>query len=140
MSVVELDPAKPFSAGRGRNQGLAEARRRWPEVDYAMFLDGDCILDSDFPRAAAKAFDQDPGVRHCHGHLSERYPEASIYNRLCAIEWRSPSGPMENMNALGGIMAVRIAAFEQVGGFNVNAIAGRSRTLAFGSSSPAIQF
>ena len=129
VSVVELDPAKPFSAGRGRNEGLAEARRRWPEVDYAMFLDGDCILDSGFPPAAAKAFDQNPECAIVTGHLSERYPEASIYNRLCAIEWRSPSGPIENMNALGGIMAVRIAAFEQVGGFNVNAIAGEEPDL-----------
>jgi len=127
--VVELDPARPFSAARGRNEGLDEALRRGPGANFVLFLDGDCILDRGFPGAAIKTFEQDPRCAIVTGHLSERHPEASIYNRLCAIEWRSPPGRIQNMNALGGIMAVRISAFRDVGGFNEQAIAGEEPDL-----------
>ena len=129
VPVVELDPARPFSAARGRNEGLDEALRRWPNANFVLFLDGDCILDRGFPGAAIKAFEQDPRCAIVTGHLSERHPEASIYNRLCAIEWRSPPGQIQNMNALGGIMAARISAFRDVGGFNEQAIAGEEPDL-----------
>jgi len=129
VPVVELDPARPFSAARGRNEGLDEALRRWPGANFVLFLDGDCILDRGFPGAAIKAFEQDPRCAIVTGHLSERHPEASIYNRLCAIEWRSPPGRIQNMNALGGIMAVRTSAFRDVGGFNEQAIAGEEPDL-----------
>jgi len=129
VHIVELDPRRPFSAARGRNEGLDEALRRWPEIEYVMFLDGDCVLNHLFPAAATATFKQDPDCAIVTGHLSERHPEASIYNRLCAIEWRSPAGRIENMNALGGIMAVRISAFREVGGFNEQAIAGEEPDL-----------
>lgn len=127
--VVELDPIRPFSAGRGRNEGLDEALRHWPETEYVLFLDGDCVLDPLFPAAAEAAFGQQDDCAIVTGHLSERHPDASIYNRLCAIEWRSPAGRIENMNALGGIMAARISAFREVGGFNEQAIAGEEPDL-----------
>ncbi|NUR46396.1 MAG: glycosyltransferase family 2 protein [Sphingomonas sp.] len=129
VPVVELSPNRPFSAGRGRNEGLEEALHRWPGAKYAMFLDGDCELDPAFPVAAAAAFEQHSDCAIVTGHLSERHSEASIYNRLCAIEWRSPAGRIENMNALGGIMVIRISAFRKVGGFDLNAIAGEEPDL-----------
>lgn len=129
IPVVELDPHRPFSAARGRNEGFDEAMRRWPNLDFVMFLDGDCVLDPLFPAAALATFDQHPDCAIVTGHLSERHTEASIYNRLCAIEWKSPAGRIENMNALGGIMAVRISAFREAGGFNEQAIAGEEPDL-----------
>ena len=129
IPIVELDSARPFSAGRGRNEGVDEALRRWPGAAYVLFLDGDCILDLGFPAAAAVTLDQHADCAIVTGHLSERYPDASIYNRLCAIEWRSPAGPLENMNGLGGIMLARISAFREVGGFNLDAIAGEEPDL-----------
>jgi GT2 family glycosyltransferase len=129
IPVVELDSAVPFSAGRGRNEGLNEALRRWPSAAYVLFLDGDCNLDPRFPAAAAATLDQHPECAIVTGHLSERHPDASIYNRLCAIEWRSPAGRIANMNGLGGIMVARISAFRQVGGFNLDAIAGEEPDL-----------
>jgi GT2 family glycosyltransferase len=129
VPVVDLSPDRPFSAGRGRNEGLAEALRRWPRARYVMFLDGDCVLDQRFPAAAAAIFQQDGDCAIVTGHLTERHPDASVYNRLCAIEWRSPAGPIENMNGLGGIMAARISAFECIGGFNLDAIAGEEPDL-----------
>src|SRR5205085_11086955 len=129
VAAIELDPGRPFSAARGRNEGLREALRRRPAASFVMFLDGDCVLDADFPAAAVRTFEQHPECAIVTGHLSERHPEASIYNRLCAIEWRSPAGRIENMNALGGIMAARIAALAEVGGFNEEAIAGEEPDL-----------
>jgi GT2 family glycosyltransferase len=128
VPVVELNPSRPFSAARGRNEGLEEALRRW-SIEYVMFLDGDCILQPDFPAAALKTFAQHPDCAIVTGHLSERHPEASIYNRLCAIEWRGPAGRIENMNGLGGIMAARVSALHEVGGFNEQAIAGEEPDL-----------
>ena len=130
VPVVQLSPDKPFSAGRGRNEGLEEARRRWPQARYVLFLDGDCVLDPGFPAAAVAAFEEDADRAIVTGHLSERHPDASVYNRLCSIEWRSPPGVIENLNGLGGIMAARISAFERVGGFNLDAIAGEEPDLA----------
>jgi GT2 family glycosyltransferase len=94
-----------------------------------LFLDGDCVLEPGFPAAAVSTFEQYPDCAIVTGHLSERHPEASIYNRLCAIEWTSPAGPIVNMNALGGIMAARISALAEVGGFNEQAIAGEEPDL-----------
>jgi len=129
VPTIQLDPRRPLSAGRGRNEGLGEALRRWPDAKYALFLDGDCVLEPRFPGAAIAAFRQNSQCAIVTGHLSEQHPEASVYNRLCAIEWRSPAGQIENMNRLGGIMVVRISAFQEVGGFNLDAIAGEEPDL-----------
>jgi GT2 family glycosyltransferase len=129
IPVIQLSIDKPLSAGRGRNEGLREAHGRWPEARYVLFLDGDCVLELGFCRAAIETFEQHPTCAIVTGHLFERHPEASIYNRLCAIEWRSPVGLIENMNGLGGIMAARISAFEEVRGFNLDAIAGEEPDL-----------
>jgi GT2 family glycosyltransferase len=129
ISVLELDPRRPFSAARARNEGLRRACETWPDVDFVMFLDGDCVLDGGFPAAARAEMDRRTDCAIVTGHLTERHPEASVYNRLCAIEWRSPAGVIRNMNALGGIMAVRVAAFDAVGGFNEDAVAGEEPDL-----------
>jgi len=126
--TVELDPSRPFSAARGRNEGLEEALKHGT-VEFVLFLDGDCILQPDFPPAAVRIFEQNPDCAIVTGHLSERHPEASIYNRLCAIEWRGPAGKIENMNGLGGIMLARVSALREVGGFNEQAIAGEEPDL-----------
>lgn len=128
VATIELDPVRPFSAARGRNEGLEEALRRWP-IEYVLFLDGDCILQADFPSAALKTFEQNPECAIVTGHLSERHADASIYNRLCGIEWRGPAGRIENMNGLGGIMLARVSALREVGGFNEQAIAGEEPDL-----------
>ena len=129
VPVVELDPGRPFSAARARNEGLEAALRRWPDIRYVLFLDGDCVLDADFPAAAAAMFENQADCAIVTGHLSERFPDASIYNRLCAIEWRSPPGRIENFAALGGIMAARVSAVLEVGCFNEQVIAGEDSEL-----------
>jgi GT2 family glycosyltransferase len=129
VPVVELDPARPFSAARGRNEGVQEALQQWPEMQFVLFLDGDCVLDPDFPDAAVATFNDNPDCAIVTGHLSERAPEMSVYNRLCAMEWRGPAGRMEHVNGLGGIMVARVSAFREIGGFNEQAIAGEEPDL-----------
>ena len=127
--VVKLDSARPFSAARARNEGLAEAQQVVSDLEYVLFLDGDCVLDEIFPAAAAESLDEDGDIAIVVGHLSERSPDASIYNRLCAIEWRSPAGRIDDFAALGGIMLARVSAVRQVGGFNEQVIAGEDSEL-----------
>src|SRR5437660_1780252 len=52
VATVELSPDRPFSAARGRNEGVEEALRRWPSSQYILFLDGDCTLEPGFAAAA----------------------------------------------------------------------------------------
>jgi GT2 family glycosyltransferase len=136
-SVVELDPARPFSAARARNEGFAALSALRPDLTMVQFVDGDCNVDPGWLAAAARTLDADPGAAVVVGHLLERHPDASIYNRLCALEWRSPPGTIRDAGALGGIMAVRAEAFRALGGFDENVIAGEDsefgvRTVAAG--------
>ncbi len=126
---LRLDPSRPFSAARARNQGLDEIVRRCPEMRFVLFLDGDCTLDPRFPSVAADMMKDNAECAIVTGHLSEQYPDRSIYNRLCSIEWQSPAGRLTRLNALGGIMVVRVSAFQAVGGFNEKAIAGEEADL-----------
>ncbi len=129
ISTVELEPSRPFSAARARNEGVEEVVRQWPAMCYILFLDGDCVLDSGFPAVASKAFEEHQDCAIVTGHLAELAPDASLYNRLCAIEWRSPAGRIDNFASLGGIMAVRLSSFSRVGGFNEQMIAGEDSEL-----------
>jgi GT2 family glycosyltransferase len=88
------------------------------------FLDGDCIIAPGWLDVAEAAMRSDDKCAIVFGHLEERYPHASIYNRLCALEWRSPSGPVANFGHVVGITMVRRSVFESLGGFNADMIAG----------------
>jgi GT2 family glycosyltransferase len=58
--------------------------------------------------------------------VRERDPSASVYNRLCALEWRKDPGPVP---ACGGIFMVRAEAFRAVGGFRPEVIAAEDDEL-----------
>ena len=60
------------------------------------------------------------------GRLYELHPTASIYNQLCDFEWDTPVGESP---ACGGISLVRVEAFEEVGGFSSQLIAGEEPEL-----------
>jgi GT2 family glycosyltransferase len=122
--VLELDPARPFSAARARNEGFAMLLAACPETAFVQFLDGDCTLLPGWLKAAERALEDDLKRAVVTGFLQERRPEASIYNRLCALEWKAPAGDLANFGALGGIMVVRSDVFARLGGFNAQVIAG----------------
>src|SRR5258706_4382034 len=64
------------------------------------------------------------------GHLRERHAQASPYNRLCALEWRSPPGKLEDYGRFGGIAMIRAEVFSELGGFRPDMIAGEDSELA----------
>lgn len=118
--VVNLDTDRPFTAARARNAGMSALREgRLP--DFVQFIDGDCILNPDWIAQARGFIVPRPELAVVCGRLRERFPEASVYNRLCDAEWDTPVGQTK---ACGGIALIRWEALEAVGGFNPNLIAG----------------
>ena len=124
VSVVELDPARPFSAARARNEGFAALVSAHAAVGLVQFLDADCTLLPGWLGAAEASSRADPLRAVVIGPLQERHPDASVYNRMCSLEWKSPPGDLANFGSLGGIMFVRADVFASVGGFDEQVIAG----------------
>jgi cellulose synthase/poly-beta-1,6-N-acetylglucosamine synthase-like glycosyltransferase len=113
--VIRLDTGKP-TAARGRNAGWRQA-----SAPLILFLDGDTILDADFPRRALEALGADPSVAVIWGHRREIHPAASIYNRVLDLDWICPPGVTD---FCGGDALVRRDVLERVGGFDESLIAG----------------
>ncbi len=122
--VLPLAADRPYCAARARNEGLQFLLEHQPGLEYVQFLDGDCELAPAWIPAGRARLETDVTLAAAFGHLRERSAAASPYNRLCALEWRSPAGRITNCAALGGNMLVRISAFRRVGGFDPNIIAG----------------
>jgi GT2 family glycosyltransferase len=119
--VVNLSTDIPFTAARARNQGFATVRTLRPNIQFVQFIDGDCEMDAGWLKAAVDFMESRGDVALVCGRRRERYPSASVYNRLCDIEWGMPAG---QTSACGGDFLARVEAFEAVGGFNPNLIAG----------------
>jgi GT2 family glycosyltransferase len=121
--VIALDLARPFTAARARNAGLAAL----PEgTEHVQFVDGDCVLRPGWIDVAAAFLDRHPRAAAVAGRLRERYPEASVYNRLCDLEWQARPG---RARAVGGIFMARVAAVQGVGAFDPQVIAGEEPEL-----------
>lgn len=121
--VVTLDMAQPFTAARARNAGFAALRG---DPAYVMFIDGDCALIPGFIAAGVAHLDAEPPVGLVCGWTVETAPEASIYNALCAWEWKRPAGVID---ACGGIFLIRAAAWRAVGGMTEEVIAAEDDEL-----------
>src|SRR5690606_15274149 len=85
--VVELDMTKPFTAARARNAGLAKLLQDNPELGYVQFVDGDCVVQPDWLDEAFEFMQHHLHYAAVCGRRRERFPEKSIYNQLCDIEW-----------------------------------------------------
>ena len=124
--VVELDLSIPFTAARARNAGFEYLLLQKPDIEFVQFIDGDCqIIEGWLTRATASMLVQ-PDVVVLFGRLREQFPKASIYNRICNIEWYVSAGEAKYC---GGIAMMRVNAFKQVGGFNPALIAGEEPEL-----------
>jgi GT2 family glycosyltransferase len=124
--VVEFDLSAPFTAARARNSGYRRQCAIKPELEFIQFVDGDCELASGWPEAAISFLDKHEQVGAVFGRLRERYPERSIYNRLCDMEWNVPLG---ESRACGGIALMRTKSLQSVGGFREELIAGEEPEL-----------
>lgn len=124
--VVCLDMNLPFTAARARNAGFRRLREISPNLLYVQFIDGDCVLMPEWMHKAVDFMDAHLDVAIVCGRLRERFPEQSIYNLLCDIEWDTPVG---DTKACGGIAMVRTNAFENLQGFQESLIAGEEPEL-----------
>ncbi|MFV0359678.1 glycosyltransferase [Tropicimonas sp.] len=123
--VVELDLSRPFTAARARNAGLAVLNGKAPP-EFVQFIDGDCEMAPGWLGAARDFLVETPGAAAVSGRLRERFPEKSVYNRLCDEEWNLPAG---RIRACGGIAMMRLAVVAGQGGFREDLIAGEEPEL-----------
>jgi glycosyltransferase involved in cell wall biosynthesis len=124
FSTVLLDTSKGFTAARARNAGLRALEGR--DLAFVQMIDGDCELDSNWVDAALAAFAEYPDVAVVFGRRRERFPERSIYNRLCDEEWDVPVG---EARSCGGDALFRLQPLLDAGGYDDAVIAGEEPDL-----------
>lgn len=124
--VVDLDLSRPFTAARARNEGLARLLALAPDLELVQFVDGDCEVVPGWIEAAREVLEARPDVAVVCGRRRERYPDASIYNRVIDVEWDTPVGETK---ACGGDAMMRVASLREVGGFDPSLIAGEEPEL-----------
>jgi len=128
VGCVPLDLSIPFTAARARNEGAAYLLQKYPHLSYIQFVDGDCEVQPKWMNSAQGFLDAKADYAIVCGRRRERYPENSIYNRLCDIEWNTPVG---DALACGGDALIRVEAYNQVNGYKGNLIAGEEPEMCF---------
>jgi len=126
IEVVSLDMKRPFTAARARNLGFNQVLSIYPEVSYIQFVDGDCVVYQAWLSAALAFLEGNDNVAVVCGRRKEIFPENSIYNTLCDIEWDTPIGEAK---ACGGDALMRVKALKTVGGYREDLIAGEEPEL-----------
>jgi len=121
VEVITLAVPPAFTAARARNAGAAALFAKAPDTEFVQFVDGDCEVQPDWLAAGATALAADTKLALVFGRRRERFPERSIYNALADDEWNVPIG---EVGACGGDILIRRSAFEQVGGYPDEMIAG----------------
>jgi GT2 family glycosyltransferase len=124
--VVALDMAQPFTAARARNAGWQLALQTLPTLRYVQFVDGDCEVAPAWVETACRFLDAEPRVAAACGRRRERFPERSVYNLLCDLEWNTPIG---DAKACGGDVMMRASALAEAGGYREDLIAGEEPEL-----------
>ncbi len=125
-TVVSLNLSKPFTAARARNFGARQVAESFPNTAFIQFVDGDCEVTSNWLLEASDFLNSNKDVAVVCGRRREKYPEASIYNALCDLEWDTPIGETK---ACGGDALIRKSIFNEVGGFREPLIAGEEPEL-----------
>lgn len=128
VEVIQLDMSIPFSAGRARNEGFKLLTEKYDYIRYVQFVDGDCELCSDWIYTAHAYLEKNHTCAIVAGRRKEKFPEQSVYNLLCDIEWNTPVGPTQ---ACGGDFMIRAEAFRHVNGFNPVIIAGEEPEMCY---------
>lgn len=126
IDVIKLDMSHPFTAARARNEGFFHLIQSHSDIDYVQFVDGDCELSDSWLKQAKATFSQYEDLAVVCGRRRERFPDASIYNRFCDIEWNTPIG---ETNACGGDSLMKVTPLLEAGGFNPTLIAGEEPEL-----------
>lgn len=124
--VLALDMGRPFTAARARNAGLLRLMAIDPALRFVQFIDGDCEVVPGWMDAALRHMAGHDDCAVVCGRRRERYPERSIYNRMCDIEWNTPVG---EALSCGGDAMFRVEPLQQVGGYRDSLIAGEEPEL-----------
>jgi glycosyltransferase involved in cell wall biosynthesis len=124
--VLALNDAKPFTAARARNAGFDFLMEREQGLVAVQFVDGDCEVEEGWLSAASTFLEAHPEAAVVFGRRRERFPERSVYNRLCDIEWSIPPGEVDSC---GGDAMMRVIAVQEVGGYRPDIIAGEEPEL-----------
>ncbi|MDP3251610.1 MAG: glycosyltransferase family A protein [Hydrogenophaga sp.] len=124
--VVSLDLDLPFTAARGRNAGYRRLLTLHPGLRFIQFVDGDCEVVPGWIEAAVSYLETHPDCAVVCGRRRERFPERSVYNRMCDLEWDTPVG---DALSCGGDALFRADALVQAGGYRESLIAGEEPDL-----------
>lgn len=126
VEVIHLDLAKPFTAARARNSGLQKLIETSSDLEFVQFIDGDCELEPTWLPEAINFLDRNASGAAVCGRRRERYPDASLYNRICDQEWNTPIG---EASACGGDALFRMAALRECGFYDPSLVAGEEPEL-----------
>jgi cellulose synthase/poly-beta-1,6-N-acetylglucosamine synthase-like glycosyltransferase len=96
-------------------------------LEYIFFVDGDCEVATGWLDKARRFLDQHPDIGVVWGRRRERYPEQSIYNMLCDIEWQDL--PIGETRICGGDAVIRVSALQAVTGYRADLICGEEPEL-----------
>jgi GT2 family glycosyltransferase len=127
VHTLQLDPARPFSAARARNEGFELLLKLFPDLQYVQFMDGDCEVAMEWPLQAAQFLRTRPDVGVVWGGQREKYPRRTLYNHLCDLEWQQ--GPRGEALECGGNALMRVQAFRAVRGYRSDLICGEEPEL-----------
>jgi glycosyltransferase involved in cell wall biosynthesis len=109
------------TAARARNAGWQRAT-----APLILFLDGDTILNQDFPSAALKVLESEAAIAAVWGHRRELHPEHSLFNRVLDLDWIYAAG---DTDYCGGDVLMRRSALAEVEGYDSGLIAGEEPEL-----------
>lgn len=126
VTVLRLEHSAPFTAARGRKEGFDYLVAHWANLEYVLFVDGDCIVDPRFVSVALSIMSLTADVAVVCGGLIERNPAASLYNRIAELEWKSSVGLI---NSCGGNALMRLSAYVLAGGYDPTIQAGEEPEL-----------
>jgi GT2 family glycosyltransferase len=126
VEVVDLDTTLPFTAARARNAGIERLSQVWPGLAFVQVVDGDCEFAESWIDAAFDFMNTHPRCACVCGRRRERFPDASVYNRLTDLEWDTPIGPAKSC---GGDALFRLDPLLAVGGYRDSLIAGEEPEL-----------
>jgi glycosyltransferase involved in cell wall biosynthesis len=126
VETVLLDLSIPFTAARARNEGFDRLLQICPNVELVQFVDGDCEVIANWLDRAERELVARLDVAVVCGRRRERFPDASIYNQLCDLEWNTPLGETD---ACGGDALMRVGPLRQTGGYRASLIAGEEPEL-----------
>jgi len=126
--VVNLDLNIPFTAARARNEGATALLKSNSKIEFIQFVDGDCEVQAGWLDKAYAFLKESGAYAVVCGRRRERYPDTTVFNQLCDIEWDTPVGETKSC---GGDALIRVKAFQQVNGYRESLIAGEEPEMCF---------